>query len=197
MINLLSPDQKHDIKAARMNVVLLRYCIVLISIGFTMVFIFGLGFWLVMQDKNAVTAKLASQSEQSKAYDDVEKQADSFRKNLVIAKQILTKETTYSTFLTTLAATVPSGAILTNLSLGGPATVAQTQKGLTLDARANSYTKVLEMKQRLEQSSLFENVNIASTNRPDDISKLTGLEAKYPYEASFNVKLSSQNKATQ
>lgn len=193
MINIISPEQKREIRAARINVILVRYAIMLVSLAVLIVLIYGLGFWLVGQEKKAVNDKLLSQTEQSKAYDAVEKEAETFRQNLTIAKSILSKETSYSTFLTTLASDLPSGTVLVNLSLGGTATA---QKGLNLDTRANSYAKVLELKNDLEQSTLFENVSIVSASRPDDIGTLTGLEAKYPYEASFNVKLSATNPGT-
>lgn len=157
--------------------------------------IYGLGFWLVAQDKKAVNEKLIAQSEQSKTFTVVEKEADAFRKNLTIAKQILGSETSYSAFLTTLAKDMPAGSILTNLAIGGQ-TVTTAQKGMTIDARTVSYVKVLELKSKLEQSALFEDVHIVSANRPDDLTGLSGLTAKYPYEASFNVKLSKKTAGT-
>lgn len=188
MINLISPEQKRDIRAARINVILLEYAGMLLMLAAMVGLIYGLGFWLVTQDKQAVNEKLKAQSAQAKTFTSVEKEAEAFRQNLAIAKQILSKETSYSTFLTTLAADMPTGTVLTSFSIGGP--VATPTKGMTLDARASSYAKVLELKNRLEQSSLFQDVNIVSATRPEDISKLSGQEARYPYEASFNVKLS-------
>lgn len=191
MINILNPDQKRQIRAARVNVLLVRYAVMLISLAILIGAIYGIGFWVVGNEKKAVEGKLASQSAESKAYEAVEKEAETFRQNLNIAKTILDKEISYSTFLTTLASDLPTGAVLVNLSIGGPASnAAAAQAGLTLDTRANSYVKVLELKNSLEQSELFENVSIVSASRPDDITNLTGLEARYPYEASFNVKLS-------
>lgn len=190
MINIISPEQKREIRAARINVVLVQYAVMLVSLAVLIALIYGLGFWLVGKEKQAVNDKLQSQTQQSKAYAAVEKDANTFRQNLTIAKTILSKETSYSAFLTTLAGDLPSGTVIINLSIGGTTTA---QKGLKLDTRASSYAKVLELKNQLEKSELFENVSIVSASRPDDIAKLTGLEAKYPYEASFNVKLSSKN----
>ena len=173
---------------ARINVVLVRYAVMLVSLLLLIGLIYGIGFWLVEAEKNAVSEKLASQSEQSKAYAAVEKEAESFRDNLRIAKNILDKETSYSIFLTTLAKDIPSGTVIVNLSLGGNTTA---QKGLTVDARTTSYVKVLELKQSLEDSELFENVSLVNTSRPDNIGQLSGLQARYPYEVSYNVKLST------
>lgn len=169
---------------------LVQYAVALVSLALLIGLIYGIGFWLVSQDKAAVDEKLQSQSEQSKAFDAVEKEAESFRKNLTIAKTILSKEISYSDFLITLAGDMPSGAVITNLTLGG--TAATTKSGMTLDARTTSYAKVLELKNKLEESVLLENVSITSATRPDILTGLAGLEARYPYEVSYNVKLSKQ-----
>lgn len=194
MINLISPEQKHTIRAARINVLLVNYALALLSLGVLTCLTYGLGFWIVSQEKSAVVTKIQSQSEQSRTYDAVEKEAEVFRKNLGIAKIILNKEISYSDFLLTLANDMPSGAIITNISLGG--TPEATKDGMTLDARTTSYAKVLELKSRLENSELFENTSITNATRPDSISGLSGLAAQYPYEVSYNVKLSKQTAAT-
>lgn len=184
----MSPIQKHDVRTARMNVTLLHYCIMFIVLAVVIASIYGIGFWLVMQDKAVIQNKLESESAQSKTYEAVEKEAETFRQNLTVAKRILDNETRYSSFLTTLASDLPEGTLLTSFSIGDAATAA-TSKGMTLDARATSYAKVLEMKKSLEDSALFENVSIENASRPDDVSVLTGLAAKYPFEASLNVTL--------
>lgn len=190
MINLISPEYKRDIKTARINVTLLHYSMMLLSLAALIALVYGLGFWLVQSDKAAVEEKLRSQSELSKTYQSVEREAESFRQNLRIAKRILDSETSYSTFLTTLAKDLPQGTFLTGFSIGGAA--ATPTKKMTLEARANSYPKVLELKTRLEQSELFEDVSIASATRPDNLSQLSGLDAKYPFKATMNVKLSAK-----
>lgn len=195
MINLISPDDKRNIRAARVNVILIQYSVMLGILTLVIGAIYALGFWLVMQDKLAVNEKLRSQSEQAATFAAVEKEAATFRSNLAIAKQIIGSEKSYSTFLTTVARDMPSGTILTNLAIGGQTTVA-SQQGMTIDARTISYAKVLELKTTLEKSTLFEDVNIVSASRPDDLTGLSGLSAKYPFEASFNVKLTPQKVAS-
>ena len=189
MINLISPEQKRDIRAARANVTLLRYCLMLLVAGSLVGMIYGGGFWLVTMEKSAVEAKRESQTAQIKAYAAVEKEADAFRSDLKVAKSILSKETSYSTFLTTLAKDLPPGAVLTSISIG--AIDQKSPKPLAIDARVSSYANALVLKTRLEQSSLFENVSLVNTTRPDNITSLTGQEARYPYEATYSVKLTS------
>lgn len=196
MINLLSQQHKREIRSARINVVLLNYCMAVILLGVIVALIYAAGFWLVANDKRAIETKIASEQAQTASYADVQKQAEQFRKNLLVAKQILGSETSYSSFLTTTAQDLPAGAILTELSLGGPQTPAQIAAGIIIGARTSSYEKALETKTRLEQSKLYENVSIVNIKRPEDISKLTGQEGRYPYEASYNVKLSKLSGGT-
>src|SRR5262245_29854599 len=115
MINLLSPEQKRDIRAARTNVMLVHYSTMLLLLGMLVGAVYAAGFWLVNNDEKAVNEKLATQSDRTKVYAQAEKQADTFRSDLAIAKSILSKETSYSTFLITLAKDIPSGTVLTNL----------------------------------------------------------------------------------
>lgn len=193
MINLISPERKRDVAAARINAKLVRFGIALLMLAAVIAAIYGFGFWLLWQDEQSVKAKLATQDSEAQAYAKVEKEANEFRQNLAIAKRILGAEKTYSSFLTQLARDMPSGTVLTNLSLGGPTTTSSSRPAGTLiiEARATSYAKVLELKNSLEQSQLFENVSIVNTARPESISTLAGLEAKYAYKVSLSVKQSA------
>jgi len=193
MINLIDPERKRDIAAARANVRLLQYCIMMVSLAALITLIYGAGFWLIHQDEQAVNQRLDEQSSQSQKYVEVQKEAEAFRKNLTVAKRILGVETTYSSFLTTLGADMPSGAVLTNLTIGkAPAVKGKPTNAMVLEARATDYTTVLELKRKLEESKLFEDVNILSTTRPESIAGLSGLEARYPYQVTLNVKLSAK-----
>lgn len=192
MINLLSPGQKRDVRAARANVMLLRYSTMLVVLGGLVGAVYATGFWLVSNDENAVDDKLSTQSDRTKVYEQVEKQAATFRDDLAVAKSILSKETSYSDFLITLARDVPRGTILTSLSIGDKAASsgsAAKQSQIAINARAASYDKVLELKNNLEQSPLFENVSIVSATTQEN-GPSTPAEAAYPYMATLNVKLS-------
>lgn len=189
MINILSPAQKRDIRAARINVVLVRYCVTIVLLSLLCLLIYGIGFWIISQEKAATLVKLESQSDQSKLYSAVEKEAEVFRGNLSVAKSILTNETSYSTFLTTLAAGLPAETVLTQLSIG-EVNLSGPLSTMVIEARTSNYEKTLALKSSLEQTTLFQNVSIINTSRPEDISKLTGLEARYPYTATYSVELS-------
>jgi Tfp pilus assembly protein PilN len=191
MINLLSPQQQRDIRSARINVVLLNYVVALAALCMAVGGVFAIGFWLVAMDQQTIQERLAQQAKDASGYSAVVTQAKDFRGNLQLAKKILDKQTTYSSFLTQMGHDMPSGTIITALDLGDDAT-STAKTGITIQARTADYTKALELKAALEKSVLFENVNITSITRPDDITKLTGLEQKYPNSLTLNARLSAQ-----
>lgn len=191
MINLLSPEAKRDIRAARINVSLVQYCAMLLILTFLISLVYGIGFWLVMQQKSTALQKLESQTVQAKQYEAYQKQADSFRQDLKTAKTVLDSSYSYSDFLLTLARDMPSQTIIDSITLGA-ADGSQTKASeIDVSARASTYAKVLELKGKLEASRLFENVNILSYSRPDDLASIPDYEKKYPYEVTLSVRLSS------
>lgn len=197
VINLLSNEKKRDIKAARANVALARYCVALVLLGVLVVTAYGVGFWLVDQEERAIDEKLATQSEKTKAFTQIEASAEKFRKDLKVAKAILSQETSYSTFLMTLAGDLPTETILTNISLSRDAPVSAKDPGITVSARASSYEKVLQLKDSLEKSDLFMDVNIINAAAPQSRASLKGIEARYPYTTTLNVKLQKDTGAKQ
>lgn len=186
MINLLSPQTKKEIRAARLNVVLIRYCFILILSGIFVVSIFGVGFYLTQQDRaGASKLKQASEAEINK-YASVKKEAEAFSSNLSNAKTILSGEIVFSKLITGIAAVLPSGVILSNLnltsnSLGTP---------ISLQARSASYEKAVELKNKLEASSIFEQVNIANTAQTEFTGEASDTLAKYPVSITINAVLS-------
>ncbi len=191
MINLMPPPVYKDLKAARLNVVLVRYVIMLLALVIMVAIVYGVGFWLVNGEKKAMTSRLHQQNEQSKEYAEVQSEAKVFRDNLKTAKSILDNGTPYSKFLTILARDIPDGTFISSLSLGGSSTGAGRSANSTdIRARAISYEKAVALKDSLEESKLFENVRVTSIYRPDNIDGLSGLEKKYPHEVTMSATLS-------
>lgn len=191
MINLLSPDSKRTIRAARMNVILRNYLVLTLMVVAGMGSIYGVGFYLVANEK-VIAQKEKDEGELGLAqYAAATKQAETYKANLAVVKQIMSSEIVYSQFLTDTAAALPPNTILSNLTLS-TVTKPGTKSGATsLEARAKSYGDVLLLKEYLDKSGIFTGVSIASTNRPDDLTKLTGIERQYPYEVTLNVTINT------
>jgi Tfp pilus assembly protein PilN len=187
MINLLSPESKRSIRAARLNVILRTYFILTLFVVAGMGGIYGVGFYLVANEKVLAEKDKSAGELQLAQYANATKQAETYKANLGVVKQILSNEIVYSEFLTSTAAALPSNTILSNLTLSSQVKPGTKPGATNLEARAKSYDDVLRLKEYLDKSGIFTNVSIVSTNRPDDLSKLTGIEKQYPYEATLSV----------
>lgn len=192
MINLLSPESKRSIRAARLNITLRRYFVLTLLVVVGMGAIYGVGFYLVANEKTIADKEKVTGEQQLAEYAAATKQAETYKANLAVVKQILSNEIVYSSFLTSTAAALPSNTILSNLTLSTAVAPGAKTAGTNLEARAKSYNDVLNLKEFLDKSGIFTNVSIVSTNRPDDISKLTGISQQYPFEAILNVTINTK-----
>lgn len=199
MINLLSPSQKEEIRASRLNVQLRKYVLLSSFVAIAVLAVYGVGFYLVINDKNQAQQQLNQDEAAVIRYQEVQKEAKSYKTNLAIANKVLTSGVSYSTFLTSAAQALPAGSILTDLSLsdlGGPTVVAIPGSGtITLHARTTSYGGALQIKDSLEASDVFEKVSIIDVTKNEINDQSSAFEKKYPFTVNVNVAITKQ-KAT-
>jgi Tfp pilus assembly protein PilN len=177
MINLLPPAEKKELQAARTNVLLLRYNFALIGavvfLGIATVVTY------VYLNTTKASAQQAINESQAKvsAYASTASQAEQFRNNLTIAKQILDHEVTYSKVIVEISQTLPSGVIFSNLNLDAQTFGTET----TFAARAKSYDRALALKEAFEKSPMFTNVHFQSITTGDSS------DSAYPVTVTLNV----------
>lgn len=191
MINLLSPESKRSIRAARLNVTLRGYLVLTLLVVTGIGSIYGIGFYLVANEKAVAQKEKEAGELQLAQYAAATKQADTYKANLAVVKQIMSNEIVYSQFLTDTAAALPPNTILSNLTLSTAIKPGKKPGATALEARAKSYADVLLLKEYLDKSGIFTGVSIVTTTRPDDLSKLTGIPRQYPYEATLNVTINT------
>jgi Tfp pilus assembly protein PilN len=151
MINLLPNDIRQDIKAARMNVILLRYnivtfAIVLIIIGLCLAFY----VFLSVTQSFAVTNNQENQ-EKVQELNDVKAAADEYRKNLATAKSIFDNSTKYTEVAIAITKLLPSGVVLDQLNI----TESNFGEPVQFAAHAKSFDHVLKLQSNFQQSELF------------------------------------------
>lgn len=158
MINLLPPEEKRQLRAARSNALLLRYNIFLLgSVAFIGLSV-GIAFiYLTTTKANAEHTVQVNNSKVSE-YASIERQADTFRKNLATAKQILAGEVTYSQIILEIAHLLPSGAVLETLNLDASTFGSDT----LLVAQVKDYNTAIALKNSFQKSSLFSDVHFQS-----------------------------------
>lgn len=189
MINLLDPKELKELRAARVNVRLRKYALATL---FTIAIIAGIyvtGFKIADDQYAEAQADNSSAEQQLAGFDGVKTEAQTYQSNLTIAKKILGSEIVFSDFMTDVAKILPPNTILSSLTLTTKATQSsQTKAGSTqLNARAKSYTDILALKTKLEESTLFSDVRIAQTTIPDSLTGKTGIELTYPYQVTFDL----------
>lgn len=196
MINLLSPSQKEEIRASRLNVQLRKYVLLSSFVTIAVLAVYGVGFYLVINDKDQAQQQLNQDEAAAVRYQAVQKEAKAYKANLVIANKVLTSGVSYSTFLTSTAQALPAGSVLTELSLSdlGGSTVSKLPgaSSIALSARTTSYGGALQIKDSLEASDVFEGVNITNVTKNEVSADATALEKKYPFTVNVSVLITKQ-----
>ncbi len=188
VINLLPPESKKQIRAARNNHVIRRYYSLLLMVAALLIIVFGIGFKVTFdQEASYISIKEQNEKEVAK-FESVRKAAQDFSSDLDVAKTILASDVRLSMTITGIASVIPSGAILSNLTLNTQDT---TNAPLTINARAKTYDQALELKSSLEESPIFENVSLVSvtTGINSSASVDDATAAAYPVTIAISAKL--------
>lgn len=176
MINLLPEESKKEIRAARSNVKLLNYIVVLV-LGVVFLALASIGVYFVLINTQANAERLIDASKsKSASYTSAASQGSALRAGLSSAKTILGQEVVYTNILTGIASLMPSGVVLDSLNLNPAAFGSPT----TMQFFAKTTKAALTLKDNLQQSSLFSNVSFQtlsnSSQAPD-----------YPVSATMNI----------
>lgn len=183
MINLLPPSDKRQLAAARTNTLLVRYCVILACI-IAFLFIETVGMYFVVDTGTQQNQAVIDDNNKKTAdYSSTKNAADEFTKNLAVAKYILSKEISYTSLIYTLAGSLPSGAVLENLSLD-PATFGTAT---TLTVNTISDVKALEVKTALQNATFGEKTPLFSEVSFQSVTANENSTTAYKYTAVYNV----------
>lgn len=180
MINLLPDDYRKELRAARSNVILLRYIGVLGLAGLFLAFtIFG-SIFLLNQTKISAEILISSNDTKADVYDSTKNQIDSLSGSLGEAKNILDQETPYSKILVNLAQLMPANTVIGKIALDA-STINSTPVTITVYAKTTNDTVAL--KDRFQSSPLFSDVNF------ETISDSNSGVSAYPVSATMTLKI--------
>jgi Tfp pilus assembly protein PilN len=178
MINLLPPDEKRQLRAARTNLLLLRYNFFLLAAIAFLGLATGATYVYLTSTKANAEQTINDSKAKVSAYSATASQAQLFRTNLTVAKQILDHEVTYSKIIIGIAQILPSGVVFTGLSLDASTFGTET----TFTAQAKSYDRALALKDAFQASPLFSNVHFQSITAGG-----TSQNTTYPVAVNLNV----------
>jgi hypothetical protein len=178
MINLLPYETKRQLKAARTNMVLIRYLLtMLISVIFLGLLILGSYYILSESQKTAENSIIDVQTGNS-SYSPSTSKVNDFNKDLRIAKQIFEQQISYSVLLSELAKTLPSGVILESPLVIDRSSI---NSPLMLKAYSKSSTDE-ELKTSFQNNTIFENYSLQSLNS-------SSISRDYPYLITFSINI--------
>ena len=193
MINLLPSETKHEVRAARMNVILRNYCFMLLGAATLLGAAFAAGLWVTTNDKASAEADNSKSQAVANEYQATRTAAEAFAKQLTLAKSILASEVSLTQTVTDIAAIIPRGVVLNTLTLGGTSTA---NTPIDISGRATSNAAIIDLRNSLENSSIFESVSISNITITDSatLSQADPLAQRYPY--SITLKAQFSKKAT-
>lgn len=181
MINLIDADAKRDLKAARANVVLVTYCLVVAATVLCVVGLFLFSHWWLNKTIADAAAQKTANDAKTAPYQTVKDQAAAFSLNLGKIQSVLNNRSHYSTALLNIAESLPSGAYLNTV------TFSPTFLTTPLKISANTPTNqaALTLKATLTQSPIYSKVTLDSVN----CGGLNGSSCAVSLTATLNQKV--------
>lgn len=180
MINLLSDVRKDDIRAARANVIIVRYT-ALIALAFA--FLCGalyVSYTLLQATMQANEAIIVSNDTKADVYNETREQVEALSANLSGAKAILDQEVRYSQVLVKMGQITPVGTVLDNLKLD---TTSFNGTPVEITAYAKSTAEASTLQTQFQGSPLFSQVSLTSTEASGGID---GYPVKILLNVTFN-----------
>lgn len=182
MINLMPPNDRRQLAAARTNTLLLRYTLLSVFV-IALLAVEMVGAYFVVNMSKAHDEQTISDNEQKTAsYTAVKQQADAFRSNLATAKYILDRQVSYTTLMMGLANSLPSGAVIDKLSID-PSTFGTPT---TLSVKTSSYDRAIEVKTAL-QNAKINNTPLFTSVSFQSVAEQPDAKGSYPITAVYNL----------
>ncbi|HWZ66160.1 MAG TPA: hypothetical protein VNX65_05230 [Patescibacteria group bacterium] len=188
MINLIAPETKRQLRAARINAILVNYCLMMLVTAGLLASIYGTGFLITSQERSKANILLKQGEQASASYASTKIAANNFKNDLKQAQTILTNQISMYDLLTRIASMVPSEVILSNLSLG----TTSFNTPLSISAKAKTYDKGIKLKNNLAASNLFSSVSITNITTNVIDPKQDPIGAAYPVIVNLSAQFSSQ-----
>lgn len=191
MINLLPPDIKQSVVFARRNTLLRKWSFLLLIGILVIVGVVAAG--QVYLQKSIKT--YSSQVQQGEAdlkkqkLDETQKEVEELTDSLKLVTQVLQREILFSKLLVQIGGALPSGAILTNLSID------KVNGGLDLQADADDYQTATQVQLNLQDpnNKIFEKADILSIQCDTPENASDPLKRQYPCTVQIRALFAKNN----
>jgi len=161
MINLMPDRDKQEIRAARVNIILVRYIfVILIAFGFLVLLLAG-SYVVLTQTKASAQQLIDSNDTKAEVYSSTKAQVDALSAGLSETKTILDQETLYSNVLMNIGQQMPTGTVIEEIDLNA---ASFTGSPVAMKAYAKTNDAAVALRERFQSSPLFSNVNFESVS---------------------------------
>jgi Tfp pilus assembly protein PilN len=192
MINLLPPETKQDILYARRNTKLLHWSVAMLTAMAGTMLVVGFGLLYLKQSTKNYNAQLEATTAQLKLQklDETQKRVQDISSSLKLVIQVLGREVLFSKLLQQIGAAMPSGSVLTGLSIN------KVQGGIDLSAAATTYQTATQVQVNLRDpaNKIFEKADIVTVQCSSAGGGGTSeLDAKYPCKVTVRALFATNN----
>jgi Tfp pilus assembly protein PilN len=186
MINLLPDEAKKEIRAARVNIILIRYIVVILLAFVFLVLLLAGSYVVLTQTKVSAQQTIDSNDTKAAVFSSTKAQVDALSSGLVETKSILDQEVLYSNVLMNIGQQMPAGTVIDKITLDA---TSFTGTPLTLKAYAKTTAAAVALREKFQSSPIFTAVNFESVS--DSASGISG------YPVSVSMTLTITKAATQ
>lgn len=192
MINLLPPDMRVELRAAKANTTLRKYLFTALAASASLLMIFGGALYINQVYYEDYKRQLADSEQKLASLQDLRQRVKVYNESLAQAKDIFGKEIRLSNLIRNLSGTLPPGAVLNTVSFN----VGSLDQPLSITAQLDSFEKAAVLKRNFEDSGLFTTVVLTQVNGVGATSD-PGVEGEepaniYPFTAALEVSLSPE-----
>jgi len=173
------PDEiKKEIRAARVNVMLARYILVIIAAFLFLLMLLGGSYVVLMQTKQSADLSIDTNDTKAAVYSTTKAQVDALSASLSETRTILDQEILYSKVLANIGQQLPAGTVIGTLNL---TSANFTGTPLTIDAYAKTNDAAVALREKFQSSPYFSNVKLESVS--DSSTGISG----YPIKVSLSL----------
>lgn len=192
MINLLPLEAKESIFYARRNIRLRHWTISLLAGMVGILGIVGIGHLYLHNSINVYAAQVSQGNEELKAQnlEETQTKVQDLTNNLKLVAQVLQREVLFSKLLSQIGAALPSGSVLTSLSIN------KVQGGIDLQAAATDYQTATQVQINMHDpnNKIFEKADILSIQcATATTTEGDPLKAQYPCTVQIRALFAKNN----
>tara|TARA_R100000655_G_scaffold61176_1_gene99585 strand:+ start:44 stop:634 length:591 start_codon:yes stop_codon:yes gene_type:complete len=196
MINLLSYEKQAEIRAGRQNSTLLKLLIIsLASLGLIVLLLAG-SYAVLVTTRDQATKRAEANQTKINNYSKQKAEIDSYKKDLDMSKEILSKEVNYTSIFLAIGAALPNDAIVEQLDVKPE----NFDNGLTMVVYSRTREAMVSVKNNMQAvPDIFKDVRFSSVDfsKCKDRPGLPIEQTPYSCEATLDVVFNEKVKGIQ